>query len=111
VPATGRAGAYTIQGLPAGEPFAHGSYNYNSDPYGQDVIRIDQYVGFIADTKGWLYETLSDCINNEFNEYGAMEEPVIQKRFDGVSSIEGNLAFEHRLFGLMERLCYVLNEY
>lgn len=95
---------------PQANLFAHGSYNNNSDPYEQEMIRIDQYVSFIADTKGWLYETLSDCINNEFNEYGTMEEPVIQKRFDGVSNPEGNLAFEHRLFGLIERLCYVLNE-
>jgi hypothetical protein len=52
------------------------------DPYDDDeneIIGMEKYISFIADTKGWLYESLSDSINNEFNEYGAMEEPTISK--------------------------------
>ncbi|WP_404984789.1 hypothetical protein ACI513_15120 [Chryseobacterium sp. M5] len=85
------------------------------DPYNDDdeneIIGMEKYISFIADTKGWLYESLSDTINNEFNEYGAMEEPTISKRFDGSEIPTANLDFENRLFGLLNDLSGILYEY
>ena len=84
------------------------------DPYDNDedeIIRMGKYISFIADTRGWLYESLSDTINNEFNEYGAMEEPTISKRFDGSEIPTANLDFENRLFGLLNDLSGILYEY
>ena len=84
------------------------------DPYDDDeneVIGMEKYISFIADTRGWLYESLSDTINNEFNEYGAMEEPTISKRFDGSEIPKANLDFENRLFGLLNDLSGILYEY
>jgi hypothetical protein len=85
------------------------------DPYNDDdeneVIGMEKYISFIADTKGWLYESLSDTINNEFNEYGAMEEPTISKRFDGSEIPTANLDFENRLFDLLNDLSGLLYEY
>ncbi len=84
------------------------------DPYDNDeneIIGMEKYISFIADTKGWLYESLSDTINNEFNEYGAMEEPTISKRFDGSEIPTANLDFESRLFGLLNDLSGILYEY
>ncbi|PZR08693.1 MAG: hypothetical protein DI539_22600 [Flavobacterium psychrophilum] len=84
------------------------------DPYDDDeneVIGMEKYISFIADTRGWLYESLSDTINNEFNEYGAMEEPTISKRFDGSEIPKANLDFENRLFGLLNDLGGLLYEY
>ncbi len=85
------------------------------DPYNDDdeneIIGMEKYISFIADTKGWLYESLSDTINNEFNEYGAMEEPTISKRFDGSEIPTANLDFENRLFGLLNDLSGLLYEY
>jgi hypothetical protein len=84
------------------------------DPYDDDeneVIGMEKYISFIADTKGWLYESLSDTINNEFNEYGAMEEPTISERFDGSEIPTANLDFENRLFGLLNDLSGILYEY
>ena len=84
------------------------------DPYDDDeneVIGMEKYISFIADTKGWLYESLSDTINNEFNEYGAMEEPTISKRFDGSEIPTANLDFENRLFGLLNDLSGILYKY
>jgi hypothetical protein len=84
------------------------------DPYDNDedeIIRMEKYISFIADTRGWLYESLSDTINNEFNEYGAMEEPTISKRFDGSEIPTANLDFENRLFGLLNDLSGILYEY
>ncbi|MBD3905647.1 hypothetical protein [Chryseobacterium muglaense] len=85
------------------------------DPYNDDdeneIIGMEKYISFIADTKGWLYENLSDTINNEFNEYGAMEKPTISKRFDGSEIPTTNLDFESRLFGLLNDLSGLLYEY
>ncbi|MFS4473384.1 hypothetical protein [Chryseobacterium sp. T20] len=83
---------------------------YNDD-YENEIIGMEKYISFIADTKGWLYESLSDTINNEFNEYGAMEEPTISKRFNGSEISTVNLDFEKRLFGLLNDLSGILYEY
>lgn len=89
--------------------FKHGTYTRNEEYLEEEVIRMDKYISFVADTKGWLYESLADCINNEFNEYGEMEEPMLRKHFDGESPVAGSLEFEDRVFTLMDDLCYLLN--
>ncbi len=85
------------------------------DPYNDDceneAIGMEKYISFIADTKGWLYESLSDSINNEFNEYGIMEEPSISKSFDGSKLTNSNLDFENRIFKLLDDLCTLLYNY
>lgn len=82
----------------------------NND-YDYETIGMEKYISFVADTRGWLYESLSDSINNEFNEYGVMEEPIICKRFDGSGITTANLDFENRLFTLLNDLCGLLYEY
>ncbi|MFH7000528.1 hypothetical protein [Flavobacterium bizetiae] len=85
------------------------------DPYNDEndseTVGMEKYISFIADTTGWLYERLADSINNEFNEYGAMEEPTICKRFDGSNIKQTNLDFENRLFALLDELCILLYDY
>lgn len=83
---------------------------YNDD-YENEAIGMEKYISFIADTKGWLYENLADSINNEFNEYGTMEEPSISKSFDGSGLSKSNLDFENRLFALLDDLCTLLYDY
>jgi len=76
-----------------------------------DSIPMPWYISFIADTEGWLFETIKDSINNEFNEYGDMDSPVIRTRFDGTETARQSLDFENRLFRLLEDLCTLLNDY
>ena len=83
---------------------------YDND-YDNETIGMEKYISFVADTKGWLYERLSDSINNEFNEYGAMAEPTISKHFDGSEKTYTNLDFEDRLFPILNDLCGLLDEY
>ncbi|QOW11949.1 hypothetical protein Q73A0000_07105 [Kaistella flava (ex Peng et al. 2021)] len=83
----------------------------DNDDYDNETIGMEKYISFVADTKGWLYESLSDSINNEFNEYGAMAEPTISKCFDGSEITATNLDFENRLFPILNDLCGLLNEY
>lgn len=88
---------------------------HEEDPYNDDyengAIGMEKYISFIADTKGWLYESLIDSINNEFNEYAEMQEPTISKSFDGSKITATNLDFENRLFALLDDLCTQLYDY
>ena len=82
-----------------------------TDENDSETVGMEKYISFIADTTGWLYESLADSINNEFNEYGAMEEPTICKYFDGSNITQTNLDFENRLFTLLDELCTLLYDY
>lgn len=77
---------------------------------GEDCITMDKYISFCADTKGWLYQTLSERVNNEFGECTAIQEPVLRRRFDGRRQDSKSLDFECRLFRLIEGLCSLLNQ-
>jgi hypothetical protein len=76
-----------------------------------ESIGMEKYISFISDTKGWLYESIEESINNEFNEYGAMDEPTILKCFDGEELTQNSLDFESRLFNLLEDMCALLYNY
>jgi hypothetical protein len=87
----------------------------NMEDFGQDDDREDyyisaqQYISFIADSSGWLFENLSETINNEFNECSSIQEPVVWTVFDGESpAFNDGLDFETRLFSLIEDLCSLL---
>ena len=76
-----------------------------------ESIGMEKYISFISDTKGWLYESIEESINNEFNEYGAIDEPTILKCFDGSDLTENSLDFESRLFNLLDDMCALLYNY
>jgi hypothetical protein len=81
----------------------------DDDEYNEDCITMDKYIGFCAETQGWLYNTLSECLNNEFNECRDIQQPVLTRIFDGREQDAGSLDFECRLFDLIDDLCYLLN--
>lgn len=87
----------------------------NQDPYEDDYenqsIGMEKYISFCAESKGWLYESVTDCINNEFNEYGKIDEPIICKTFDGRELNQTDLDFENRLFNVLNDLCGLLYDY
>lgn len=86
-------------------------YEMDEDETENESIGMEKYISFISDTKGWLYESIEQSINSEFNEYSLMEEPTIIKCFDG-NELEGNtLDFENRLFALLDGLCALLYNY
>lgn len=87
----------------------------NEDPESEtdenEAIGMEKYISFISHTRGWLYESIAESINNEFNEYGGMQEPTICKRFDTKDVINANLDFENRLFPLLDDMCSLLYNY
>lgn len=94
---------------PATTVFQHAKYADDEAEQEDEVIAMNKYISFIADGKGWLYETLAESVNNEFNECGTTEEPTVLKEFSGASVTNCNLEFESRLFPLIGDLCYLLS--
>lgn len=76
-----------------------------------NIIGMEKYISFYADHKGWLNEMIIESVNNEFQEYRIMEEPMINKSFDGRDITADNLCFENRLFELLHKLSDILNEH
>ncbi len=86
-------------------------YEQDEDDTEDESIGMEKYISFVSDTKGWLYESIEQSINSEFNEYGAMDEPTILKCFDGNEPTQNSLDFENRLFSLLDDLCAILYNY
>lgn len=89
--------------------------NYESDDYYEhESISMEKYISFWADNEGWLAEHIEQSVNNEFGEYGDIDEPEITKRFDDKKKVDhehGTLSFETALFKLLDELIYLLNTY
>jgi hypothetical protein len=83
----------------------------DEDETENESIGMEKYISFISNTKGWLYESIEESINNEFNEYGEMDEPTILKCFDGSELTNRSLDFESRLFALLDDMCALLYNY
>lgn len=76
-----------------------------------DVISAEQYISFIADTEGELYENIARTINDQFNECGEIAEPTLLQVFDGKREHSSKaLDFEYRIFPLLNDLCTLLNK-
>ena len=60
---------------------------------------------------GWLMDNVVESVNNELQEYGQMEEPIIIKRFDGSDITANTLEFENRLLPMINELTYILNNF
>ncbi|MEA9414335.1 hypothetical protein [Flavobacterium sp. PL02] len=74
------------------------------------IIRAEQYISFIADSDGMLYENIARVVNDEFNECGEIEEPTLQQIYDSESRpSKDSLDFEYRIFPLINELCTLLN--
>jgi len=101
------------QDYPQGHIYSHADADCLPDPEegydDNDCITMEKYIGFVASTKGWLYDHLEQSVNNDFNECLSMQEPVLKRCFDGQPQHTDTLDFECRLFPLINELCYLLN--
>ena len=86
-------------------------YNDYEDYEEENVVSMDKYISFYAEDKGVIHQNIIDSVNNEFNEYGELQEPIIFKNFDGKPLTENNLDFENRLFEILNRLISILINY
>jgi hypothetical protein len=76
-----------------------------------NTIRIGEYIHFIADTESGLYDSIQENINAELNEKMYWQEHTVISLFDkNYKPNADNLDYEHRLFVLLDDLCYLLNQ-
>lgn len=76
----------------------------------EGVIKAEQYISFVADNDGLLYENIVRIVNDEFNECSEIEEPTVLQIYDTENDLSNNvLDFEYRLFPLINDLCTLLN--
>lgn len=87
--------------------------DFDEDNYEDDetVISIEKYVSFFADSRGWVYDKIVDTVNNEFNQYGDIQEPIIYKVFNGSNVSGDSLDFENSVFEVINRLVGVFEDY
>lgn len=90
----------------------HGSdvQDEEADEEQEECIRINEYISFIAENKGSLYDNISEMVNSEFNERAFVQEPAVTRVYDGLQSNDGNLDFERQLFAMITDLCTLLND-
>nr|WP_314896950.1 hypothetical protein [uncultured Flavobacterium sp.] len=87
----------------------HNAFNREFE-YDDEVIKAEQYISFIADSDGLLYENIARVVNDEFNECSEMEEPTLLQIYDSENRPSNKaLDFEYRLFPLINDLCTLLN--
>lgn len=83
----------------------------HEDYENDNIITIERYISFYAHHKGWLAYDLVEMVNNEFGEYGDIEEPTIAKPFNGKPLQDLTLDFEDLLFKVLDDLIYLLRTY
>ena len=88
-------------------------FSSEDDDYEMDekVISMDKYISFFADDRGWVYDHIIDCVNNEFNEYGDIQEPIIYKVFNGEKVSDNTLDFEMEVFEILHNLTGLLDDF
>lgn len=76
-----------------------------------NTLYVHEYVHFIAETEGSLYDSLFEMLNSEFNEKQFTQEPVLITLYDqSLNEKNDTLDFEHGLFALINELCNILND-
>ncbi|MGG7468656.1 hypothetical protein ACVVIH_07125 [Chryseobacterium arthrosphaerae] len=89
----------------------HDCEDEDDDENFENTVTMNKYISFFADAKGCLFDQLFQSVNNELQEYGQMEEPVIIKHFNGSDVRQDNLEFEHQIFYLITELIDLMNEF
>jgi hypothetical protein len=96
--------AHIFQNAPQPEIDEDGYDEYN-------YIGIGDYISFIADTEGSLYDRLMEMVNGDLNERSGVLEPEIITRFDEpVPPSNGGLEYERELLAIINKLCDLLYE-
>jgi hypothetical protein len=89
---------------------APGDEEYDEDDY-PNIIEVEEYVHFIAENEGSLYDSIQQNIDAELNEKMYWQEHTLTSVYDkNFKPQADSLDFESRLFVLLDELCYILNE-
>lgn len=84
----------------------------DEDNEGLETITMHKYISFVhnTDSRHWLYDSIEQHVNMEFNECGSIDEPSVVRVFSpGVDYRTDSLDFENRIFSLIDDLCALLD--
>ncbi|WP_345951301.1 hypothetical protein ABDD95_07675 [Mucilaginibacter sp. PAMB04274] len=82
------------------------------EPEENERIRGEQYISFYWSGNDCFYDMLFEMVNNDFQECGITDEPTSIRLFDTLQATKGDdLAYERKLFELIDGLCEFLNPY
>jgi len=81
------------------------------DYYGDGKIQVTDYISFIGETSGSVYETMINMTNDDFNERSGIQDFEATVVFDKVKgSYIDELAYEGKVMTIINELCTLLNE-
>lgn len=80
----------------------------SEDDYDNETIEIGQYVSFIHDFEGSLYDEIFQMVNDDFGNRGTLQEPTCEMVYGIAGNKEGSLDFERQLFALIDDLTTLL---
>jgi hypothetical protein len=85
-------------------------YGEEEDDWQENTVRLEEYVHFVAETHGNLWNSLAENINCEWNERPYLQQPCLIRPYteDYVSGSD-SLNYERGLFSLITDLCTLLN--
>ncbi|RKR05130.1 hypothetical protein C8C83_4462 [Flavobacterium sp. 90] len=87
--------------------------NTSNENFDEDngIITAQQYISFIANNEGILYDNIERAVNDEFNECSEMEQPFLFQVYDNENNqYREGLDFEYKIFPLINDLCTLLNQ-
>jgi hypothetical protein len=98
------------QGFPGMNLFKHASLqDYEVEDYGDNYVAMHEYFSFVGSVNDSVSDTLRDMVNNDFNERSRYQEPEVITFFDEAKlPYADELAYEDRLFALIDDLCTLL---
>lgn len=83
----------------------------DDDYYGTGKILLTDYISFIGEVSGPVYETMKDMTNQDFNERSGVQDFVSTVVFDKrQGKYKDHLGYEEKVIAIITDLCNLLTE-
>ncbi len=98
------------QAFPGMNLFKHASLqDYEVEEYEDNYVAMHEYFSFVGSVNDSVSDTLRDMVNNDFNERSRYQEPEVITFFNEAKPpYADELAYEDRLFSIIDDLCTLL---
>lgn len=81
------------------------------DYYGNGTIQVTDYISFIGETSGCVYDAMMNMTNDDFNERSGIQGFEATVVFDNAKlSYKDQLAYEEKVMAIINELCDLLTE-
>lgn len=80
----------------------------SDDGYASDYVAIGDYVSFIHDLDGSLFDEIFQTVNEDFGNRAAVQEPTVLHLYGTGQTARKNTGFEQQLFPLIDDLVTLL---